>query len=191
MLSENESTIPVTAERWELVVGSVPEDVNGFANQVMRDMVRLLRVTESGTTTLKAENAIFEDAVEDTYDDADPSIFERASSLLSCGITGCRNLCTFPAILQEEHVTPYRYLNFPDRKWPDLFSRLQHEPEVFRSASLVLKTLGLPEDTPLATFDQFDRKLVCLCGNPKFQSPMHFRELVSLGLFVRIVFLIA
>jgi hypothetical protein len=172
MLAEDESKIPVTAERWRLVVEYVSDDLKGFANQVRRDVARLLKIAESETSSIEADIAIAEDE--------DPAIFERASSLLSCGVTGCQNLLTFPAILQEEHVTPYRYFNFPDRKWSDLLSRLQHEPQVFRSVSHVLKILGLPEDTALAAFDEFvDGKLVCSCGNPKFQKPVGFRSLVS------------
>ncbi|KIM85611.1 hypothetical protein PILCRDRAFT_339443 [Piloderma croceum F 1598] len=177
MLAEDESRIPVTAERWQAVVGFVPNDLNRFADQVMRDIVKLLKVAASETNTVKAEAATAEDA----HEDMDSSIFKRASSLLSCGVTGCQNLYTFPEILEEEHVTPYRYRNFRDRKWPDLLSRLKHEPEVFRCASLVLKTLGWPEDTHLAAFDECNIKLICLCGNPKFQQPMDFRSLCERG----------
>jgi hypothetical protein len=178
MLAEDESRIPVTAERWQAVVGSVPNDLNRFANQVMRDIVKLLKAAASETNTVKTEAATAEDA----HQDMDPNIFGRASSLLSCGVTGCQNLYNFPAILEEEHVTPYRSFEFDDRKWSDLLSRLKHEPEVFRCASLVLKTLGWPEDTHLAAFDECNMKLICLCGNPKFRQPMDFRSLVSLGL---------
>ena len=171
MLAEDESRIPVTAERWQAVVHSVPGELTEFANRVMCDVVKLLDASDliDGTDT----NTI------DACEDPDPSIFERATSLISCGVADCHNLFTFPAILQEEHVTPYRYFNFCDRKWADLLSRLQHEPEVFRVASFVLKTLGLPNDTPLVAFDGFERKLLCLCGNPKFRGPLDFRSLVS------------
>jgi hypothetical protein len=177
MLAEDESRVPVTAERWQAVVGSVPDDLNRFADQVMRDIIKLLKIATSDTNTIKAEAA-----AEEAHEDMDPSIFKKASSLLSCGVTGCQNLHTFPEILEEEHVTPYRYLDFPDRKWSDLLSRLKHEPEVFRCASLILKTLEWPEDTHLAALDECNIKLICLCGNPKFQQPMDFRSLVSLGL---------
>jgi len=180
MLADDESKIPVTVERWQAVVGSVPDDINRFAHQVMRDIIRLLKVAELETNCVKADVPTAVDA----YEDMDPTIFDRASSLLSCGVTDCQNLFTFPTILEEEHVTPYRYFNFYDRKWSHLLSRLQHEPEVFHCVSLVLKTLRLPKDTPLAAFDEFDRKLVCLCGNPKFQKPMDFRSLVSLGFLI-------
>lgn len=160
----------MTAERWLAVVASVPDGMKKFADGVMHDVVRLLKVVNSGTNkyaTITLNN-----------EDMDPSIFEWASSLLSCGSSGCKNLFTFPEILQEEHVTPYQNFNFQDRKWPDLLSRLQHEPEVFRTVSLVLKTLELPDDTPLALFDAWDRKFICLCGNPQFRSSMDFTLLV-------------
>jgi hypothetical protein len=169
MLSEDESKIPVTVERWREVVDSVPEDLAEFANQVKRDVIRLLTVSDLKIDSIDA----------DASKDADPNIFDRASSLISCGVAGCQNLLTFPAILQEDHVTPYHNHNFQDRKWPDLLSRLRHEPEVSRAVSLVLQTLGLSNDTPLVAFDGFDRKLVCLCGNPKFRQPVDFRSLVS------------
>jgi hypothetical protein len=175
MLAEDESAIQVTAERWQAVVGSVPDNLNEFANQVTRDVVRLLKVVNSDTNSADVDTAI----VDDTPHVADPSIFERASSLLSCGVSGCKNLLTFPAILQEEHVTPYHNFDFHDRKWSDLLSRLKHEPEVFRTVSVVLKTLELPDDTCLTAFDAFDRKFMCLCGNPQYQKPMDFQSLVS------------
>jgi hypothetical protein len=170
MLTEDDSKIPVTAERWRLAIMSVPDDLERFASQVMHDVIRLLKTTELRT---KDAAAIVDETIGE-----DPSIFERATSLLSCGTPNCHNLLTFPAILQEEHVTPYRYFNFNDRKWPDLFARLQHEPEVLRSALLVLKTLRLPTDTLISLFNEFDMKFVCLCGNPKFQRPMDFQSLV-------------
>jgi hypothetical protein len=170
MLAEDESDVQVTAERWLAVVASVPDEMKKFADRVMHDVVRLLKVVNSETDPTTFNN-----------EDMDPSIFEWASSLLSCGSSGCKNLLTFPEILQEEHVTPYQNFNFRDRKWPDLLSRLRHEPEVFRTVSLVLKILELPEDTPLAPFDAWDRKFICLCGNPRFRGSMDFRSLVSLA----------
>lgn len=172
MLAEDESSIQVTAERWLAVVASVPDEIKKFADRVTHDMVRLLNAVNSetnkyGPTTFNNE-------------EVDLTIFERATSLLSCGRSDCKNLLTFPEILQEEHVTPYQNFNFQDRKWPDLLSRLRHSPEVFRTVSLVLKTLELPDDTPLALFDAWDRKFICLCGNPQFRSYMDFKSLVSL-----------
>jgi hypothetical protein len=171
MLAEDESRIQVTAERWGAVVALVPDEVKKFADRVMHDVVGLLRVANSETNSRQYGSTA------DDNEDMDPSIFERASSLLSCGISGCKNLFPFPEILQEEHVTPY--FNYLGRKWPDLLSRLRHEPEVFRTVSLVLKTLELPDDTPLAPFDAWDRKFRCLCGNPKLERFMDFRSLVS------------
>jgi hypothetical protein len=167
MLAEDESSIQVTEERWLAVIASVPDEIKKFADRVMHDVIRLLKVNSETNTTFNNE-------------DMDPSIFGLASSLLSCGSSDCANLLTFPDILQEEHVTPYTNFGFRDRKWPDLFSRLRHEPEVFRTVSLVLKTLGLSDDTPLALIDGWDRKFICLCGNPGFQGSMNFQSLVSL-----------
>jgi len=171
MLAEDESKIPVTAERWQMAIDSVPDDLTEFANQVMRDVLTLLH-----TVNVKIDDT----ATVGTYEEADPlSIFERASSLISCGAVGCQNLLTFPAILQEEHVTPYRHFSFHDRKWADLLSRLRYEPEVLRAASHVLKALGLPNNTQLAALDGIGRRLLCLCGNPQFRRPLDFRSLVS------------
>jgi hypothetical protein len=169
MLAEDEWTIQVTAERWQAVVRSMPDELIKFADQIMRDVVKLLKAVNSET------NSPNDIATAVDNEEVDPSIFGWASSLLSCGVSGCKNLLTFPEILQEEHLTPC-----PNLKWSDLFSSLRHEPEVFRTVSLVLKTLELPDDTPLVAFDAFDRKLICMCDNPKFRGPVDFRSLVSL-----------
>jgi hypothetical protein len=173
MLAEDESSIQVTAQRWLAVVASVPDEMKTFADRVMHDVVRLLKGINSETN--KYDPTTFDN------EEMGPGIFKWASSLLSCGSSGCKNLFTFPEILQEEHVTPYQNFNFQDRKWPDLLSRLRHEPEVFSTVSLVLKNLGLPDDTPLALFDAWGRKFICLCGNPQFLSFMDFQSLASLA----------
>jgi len=170
MLAEDESSIQVTAQRWLAVVASVPDEMKTFADRVMHDVVRLLKGINSETN--KYDPTTFDN------EEMGPGIFKWASSLLSCGSSGCKNLFTFPEILQEEHVTPYQNFNFQDRKWPDLLSRLRHEPEVFSTVSLVLKNLGLPDDTPLALFDAWGRKFICLCGNPQFLSFMDFQSLI-------------
>jgi hypothetical protein len=46
ILSENELKIPVTVERWSIVVESVPDELNEFTIQVLRDVITLLEVPD-------------------------------------------------------------------------------------------------------------------------------------------------
>jgi hypothetical protein len=180
MLAENESKIRVTEKRWQTRIQSVPDELNEFAIQALRDVVRLLKVTDLKPDGSQSNSPAIDDTDECLY----PGILERASSLLSCDVTGCQELLAFPVILRHDHVTPAISFLAQYQRWSVSLSRLRHEPEVCRVALWVLEFLGLSDDTPLAALNEFDGRLVCLCGNPKFQKPMSFQSLVGLTLSI-------
>jgi hypothetical protein len=65
--------------------------------------------------------------------------------------------------------------------------RVCFEPNVARTAAFVLEELGKIgfDNVSRADVDSLGRGFLCLCGHPKYQKQMSFRELVSSPVIVR------
>jgi hypothetical protein len=116
----------------------------------------------------------------------DISILDRASTLFTCCDSwGCKTLLPYPDIFEHEHVKELATLS------PYTLCFLQPEAPVMSMAILLLKCLGLSEDTPSMALVELKGRFVCLCGHPRYLKPMDFGTLVSGQALVKAVFAIS
>jgi len=167
MLAEDDSKIPVTDERWQAVIESVPDELDEFAISTVRDVARLLTFAnkdDSSESKLPSPN---------TPGDFDPAIIWMPSSLFryDSWSSDRHALFSFPEIVEAQDCGP-------SLKWSIILSRIRYDPEVLPIVNLVLENLGLPTNISHDALTKLDGQLICLCGNPKFREPMNFPSLI-------------
>lgn len=174
VLFENEGHIPVTRARWESVIHYIPEYLDLFQKKVKHTLVQNLEVFTS--LYYVYQNPPAWDVLPDSEEVLDLSPLEHASALFRFDRYNPKGLVAgVPGILENQQLE-----NMP---WALKCGRLYGDVKVKPTVEMILRVLGLPEDTSLATMRALDGRFLCLCGHPEHREPMSFTSLVSLACF--------
>jgi len=138
MLADDDAHTTVTDHRILEQKEAILADIAQYQTKIKRELVRLYvsQPTIGGTANLDTTS------IGET-EDVDFSILDRATTLFKCDSSWqCTALLPYPTIFEHVHVKKFR---------DSSFTMLNHlKPEVMArpTAILLLKDLGLPEDTP-------------------------------------------
>lgn len=173
MLSEGNAQIPISKERWLAIIGLIPSEVEKFQAEVKRTLADHLKT--------KGPQIYVREIQEDASDDCDLSVLAKATTLFTCQYDRCNEPIGYPGIFSHIHLNGLT--------WSRIIDLLLYEDAVEPTVEMVLKVLGLPEDTSLAAMEELDGRLMCLCGHPRFREPMSFKSLVRGGLVFHLPYL--
>jgi hypothetical protein len=168
MLADNDTHTTVTEERLLARKDAILADIAEYQTAIKCELVR--RCLSQPTTGTSGQDAT---AVSEP-EDLDFTILDRATTLFKCTVFWhCKTLLPYPEIFEHQHVKALETIH------PFMLSRLQPTAKVKPIAILLLKTLGLPEDTPATALVDLNRRLICSCGHPDYCKPVDFGTLVG------------
>jgi hypothetical protein len=167
MLVEDDARTAVTEERFLARKDAILADIKEYQIRIKRELVKLHLAHASVGT----EN---QDTTTNEGEEIDLSIIDRATTLFKCGGSWhCKALLPYPDIFEHEHLKELATIS------SFALGRLPSGVKVQHMAALLLKALGIPEDTSATTLAELKGRFLCLCGHPDFRKPMDFGTLVS------------
>jgi hypothetical protein len=163
MLADDDVKTTVTEERVLVRKDAIIANIGEYRTRIERQLVKQFVSQQHSHYVI----TVSED------EELDLSILDRATTLFKCGSWYCKAILPYPDIFEHEHFKEVATLS------SYALARLNTEPKVKSTAIMLLKALGLPEDTPATALVDLDRRLTCLCGHPNYSKPLDFGTLVG------------
>ena len=158
MLGEDDSSIPVTRERFDAVVPAV------LKKQSEKNYLRLMDALRCALHPESSE------------DEAKLQPLPSLDSVIA--MFPCTN-CDYPAGSNYTLGELCQHMRKDHLRRADMYSWLEESRRLGRihlgTVRQVLTMLGLPEDT---RYQDISGRVVCLCGKPDFNQPVSFSALV-------------